>query len=170
MKQIVAYQPQRERVNTRLILLFFVFASNLQLRPGVGGDQLGFRNNENTYFEWASRVRVSQESMDNARILHEMLHVFLNHESYQHFGFVQTDYHSRKLYFSGPKANAIARTLGLNRVYLAENHHHLANGMGQGIQATSGSAYDEIHLKIGMLTQAALEDLGLVFERSNSLT
>jgi len=170
MKQIVAYQPQIGQVNTSLIPLFFVFASNLQLGPGVGGDHLGFRNNENTYFAWASRVRVSQESIDNGSILHEMLHVFLNHESYQHFGFVQTDYLSRKPYFSGPKANAIAGKLGLNRVYLAENYHHLANGMGQGIQATSGTSYDEIYLRIGVLTQASLEDLELVFERSNSLT
>ncbi len=169
MNQIVAYQPTSEVVNTDLIPVFYVYASNLQLGPEAGAERLGFRNNEKTYFEWASRIRVSQEKIDSGSILHEMLHCFLNGESYNHFGFLKQDFSLRR-YFSGPQANAIAQTLGINKVYLAENYHHLANGMGAGIRATSGSAYDEIYLKIGVLTQAVLEDLGLIFQRSNSFT
>lgn len=170
MNQIVAYQPTSKVVNTDLIPVFYVYASNLQLGPEAGADQFGFRNNEKTYFEWASRIRVSQESINSGSILHEMLHCFLNYENYNHFGFFKQDFSLRRFYFLGPKANAIAQKLGINRVYLAENYHHLAKGMGAGISATSGSAYDEIYLKIGVLTQAVLEDLGLIFQRSNSFT
>ncbi|MBX9744779.1 MAG: hypothetical protein K2X08_06170, partial [Chlamydiales bacterium] len=170
MNQIVAYQPTSAVVNTELIPVFYVYASNLQLGPEAGADQLGFRNNENTYFEWASRIRVSQESIDSGSILHEMLHCFLNGESYNHFGFFKQDLSSERFYFLGPKANEIAQKLGINRVYLEESSHHLAEGMGAGIDATSGSSYDGRGLKIGVLTQALLEDLGLIFQRSNSLT
>ena len=75
--------------------------------------------------------------IDIPRILREMLHAFFYSETFEIFGLLEDNLQIK--YFLGQKANTKAKELKIEKVFLDQSGHHLANGMGANVGGISAS-------------------------------